>query len=149
MRRDIERLDRPKAIPATRQRNDVREIGVALGNGVFELLGAGQPISRIFHAGRAGGSAPERMRRTTGTELKCAATRGQKSGYLFQELATGGRQDPGRNLRGGLAPAIVILNEALKPIFERSIGRSRIGFSDNPSELLSAFRYAWEVSARF
>ena len=149
MRRDIKRLNGPEAIPATGQWNDVGKIGLALGDGVFELLGAAQPISRVFHAGRAGRRASERMRRTPGTEFKGVASRGQESRYLFQELTTGGREDPGRNLRGGLAPALVSLNEALKLIFERSAGRSRIGFSDNPSELLSAFRYAGEVSARF
>ncbi len=149
LRRDIERLNRPEAIPATSQWNDVGKIGLTLGDGILEVLGAAQPIGRVFDAGRSGGCASKRMRRTTGPEFKCAAARGQESGYLFQEPATGSRKDPGRHLRGGLTPAMVFLNEALKPNFERSFGRSRIGFSDNPSELLSAFRHAWEVSARF
>jgi hypothetical protein len=59
LRRDIERLNRPETIPATGQRNDVGEIELALGDGVFELLGAAQPISRIFDAGRSRKSAPE------------------------------------------------------------------------------------------
>jgi hypothetical protein len=89
------------------------------------------------------------VRGTARTKFKCAAPRRQKRGNLFQKSATRRRKDPGRNFRGGLSPVIVFLNEALQLIFERSICRSQIGFSDNPSELLSAFRYASEVSARF
>ena len=40
-------------------------------------------------------------------------------------------------------------DEALQLIFEAGIGGSRIGFSDNLSELLSPFRSASAVSARF
>ena len=136
-------------IPAARQRNDIGKIGLSLGDCALELLSPVQPIGRVLDTGRSTRSAPERMGGTSRTKFKGATPGGEKGSDLLQKLAARGRKDPGGNLRGGLTPALVGLNEALKLTFERSIGRSRIGFSDNPSELLSAFRHAFEVSARF
>ena len=149
MRRDIERLDGPEAIPTTRERNDIGKIALSLGDRTFELLGPTQPIPGVFNTGRPGGSAPERVGGPAGTKLESTAPNRQKSGHLFQKPAARRRKNPSRNLAIGLTSRFVVLNEALELAFQRSIGRSRIRFSDNPSELLSAFRHAREVSARF
>lgn len=147
--RDIEGFDGAEAVPTARQGNDAGKIGLSLGDRTFELLSPAQPICRVFDAGRPGGSAPKRVGGTSRAKFEGAAARGQKSRDLFYKAATRRWKDPGRNLGGGLTFAFVVLNEALKLTFERSICGRRIGFSDNPSELLSAFRYAFEVSARF
>ena len=146
---DIKGLDGAEAIPAAREWDDVGKISFSPRDPAFQLLGSAQPIRRVFDTSCRGRMAPERMRGTAGAKLEGAAPCRQKSRDFLQKLAAGGRENPGRNFGGVLIAVIVVLNEALKLTLERSIGRSRIGFSDNPSELLSAFRHASEVSARF
>src|SRR5947209_8610781 len=85
----------------------------------------------------------------TGTKLESSRARRQETGYFFQKPATVRRKNPGRNFFGGASGAVVFLDKALQLIFEGGICRSQVGFSDNLSELLSPFRSASAVSARF
>ena len=89
------------------------------------------------------------MSGAAGAEFKGSAADGQKRRYFFQEFATPRRKNPGRNFFGGLGSAVGFVDEALQLIFKLGIGGSRVGFSDNLSELLSPFRSALAVSARF
>lgn len=148
LRRDIEGLNRPKPVPATGQRDDRRIIRVALGRGVFELLGSVQPIGGILDARRPRGSAPKRMSRAAGTELEGRAASGKKGGYFLEKAAALRRKDPGRDFLGRRGGGVVARDEAFQLDFESSIGRV-VRFSDNLSELLSPFRFASGVSARF
>ena len=73
----------------------------------------------------------------------------KKRRYLFEKFAAARRKNPGGNFGAGLGSAVELGDEALQLIFEAGIGGSRVGFSDNLSELLSPFRSAPAVSARF
>jgi hypothetical protein len=149
LRRDIERLDRPKAIPAAGQRHDSGKIRSSFWDRAFELLCPAQPVRGIFDARRAGRVTPQRMRGAAGTKLKGSGTGREESSYFFQKPAAPQRKNPGRSFFGGSSGAIVFLDEALQLVFKRGICRSQVGFSDNLSELLSPFRSASAVSARF
>ena len=86
---------------------------------------------------------------TARTEFERGAAGGKKSRYLFQESTAARRKNPSGNFCDVLGSAVVFVDEALQLIFKGGIGRSRVGFSDNLSELLSPFRSAFAVSARF
>jgi len=148
LRGNVERLDRPKTVPATSQRNDLGMIRFAALNRLVQLFSARQPVRRIFDTGCAGGNTAQRMGRASRTEFERRAPGRQERGYLFEEPATVGRENPCRNVAGG-GLAVVRLNETVQLRFERGICGSLVGFSDNPSGLLSAFRDAVAVSARF
>jgi hypothetical protein len=146
---NIERLDRPETVPAAGQGHDIGEIRIALRSGPFQLFGPTQPIRGIFDAGGAGGSAPQGMGGTAGTKLESHGPGRQKGRYFFQEAATPRRKNPGRDFIGCASGAIVFVNKTLQLVFKGGICRSEVGFSDNLSELLSPFRSASAVSARF
>jgi hypothetical protein len=142
LRRDIEGFDGPEPVPATREWNNRGKICLALFDLVLEFFRAIQPIRRIFDACRGGRGATKRIRGAARAEFKSTAACRQKRRHLFKETTAQWRKDPGRSL-GGAILAAIFLNEALKLSFER------IEISDNPSELLSAFRGAIAVSAPF
>jgi hypothetical protein len=149
LRRDIKRLDRTEAIPASRQRHDVGKIRRAFANSIFELFGPAQPIRRVFNARGSGGVTAERMGRTSGPELERGASRRDKGGYLLEKAAASRRKDPGRNFIGRGRGSIGPRDKAVQLDFEIRIGGSVVRFSDSLSELLSPFRFASAVSARF
>ena len=149
LRRDIKRLDRPKPIPASRQRHDVGKIGRAFADRIIELLGPAQPVGGVFDARGSGGVAAERMSGAPGSELERGAARREKSGYLLEKPAALRRKDPGRNFTGRRCGGIGPRDEAVQLGFEIRIGGGVVRFSDNLSELLSPFRYASAVSVHF
>ncbi len=149
LRRDIKRLDWTEPIPASRQRHDVGKIGRAFADSIFELFGPAQPVGGVFDAGGSGGVTAERVSRASGSELEGGASRREKSGYLLEKPAALRRQDPGRNFIGRRCGSIGPRDEAVQLSFEIRIGGSVVRFSDNLSELLSPFRFASAVSARF
>jgi len=149
LRQDIERFDRAEAIPATRERHDSGKIGVPFRDPVFQALGPREVIAGIFNARRARRGAAERMRGTARTELEREMSGGKEGRYAFEEFAASRGKNPGGNFCGRTGSAVVFVDEALQLIFKDGIARSRIGFSDNLSELLSPFRFASAVSARF
>ena len=89
------------------------------------------------------------MSGTARPEFESGAARRKQGGYLFEEFATARRKNPGGNFFGTAGRALKIVDKPLQLIFERGIGRSRVEFSDNLSELLSPFRFAGAVSVRF
>jgi len=139
---DVKGLDRAKPIPAARQGNDFRIILVPFCHGVLELFGPAEPVGRILDACGGRNRAAQRMSGMPGTKLKRTASRGQECRHFFQKAAAQWRENPGGRI-GGLRLGVIFFNQSLKLTFER------IGISDNPSELLSAFRGARAVSARF
>jgi hypothetical protein len=149
LRPDIEGLDGPEAIPASRQRDDIGKIGLTFGDRSFELFGPAQPIRGVFDAGRSCRSAAEGMGRAARSKLESGASGWKKSGYLLEEAAALGRKDPGWHLVGRRSGGVVSRDEAFQLSFEIGIGGSGVRFSDNLSELLSPFRFAFAVSARF
>ena len=142
-------MDRAKAIPASRQRHDVGKIGRAFADSIFELFGPAQPVGGVFNTGGSGGVTAKGMGRASGSELESGASLREKSGYFLEKPAALRRQDPGRNFIsrrcGGIGPR----DEAVQLGFEVRIGGSGVRFSDSLSELLSPFRFASAVSARF
>ena len=146
---DIKGLDRPKPIPAAGQGNHFRKIVLAFRNRVRQFFGAAQPVRRILDAGRGSQGATKRMGRTARTKFERRASCGQQSGHFLEKPATGRWQNPGRNLGVGARLRVVLLDETVELRFQRRFSGRLGGFSDNPSELLSPFRYAFAVSARF
>lgn len=149
LRGDIERFDRPEAVPAASQRNDFRKIRLAFRDPSLELLRTAEPIRGVLDAGRRDGRAPEGVGGAPRTEFKRTASRRQKRRDLLEKPAARERKNPRRSFAGRLRRFVIFLDELRQPSFERSVGRSQIGVSDNPSELLSTFRHVSEVSARF
>lgn len=86
---------------------------------------------------------------TAGPEFESGTAGRKKSGYLFEEFAAARRKNPGGNLFGVAGRALEVVDKPLQLICESGIGRSLVEFSDNLSELLSPFRFAGAVSARF
>ena len=87
LRRDVERLDGAKSIPASRQGDDLRKIRFPLPDGIFELLRPIQPLRRIFDARRGRGGAAEGMSRAARAEFEGIASRRQEARDLFQKTA--------------------------------------------------------------
>jgi hypothetical protein len=148
LRGDVKRLNRAQAIPAARQRNDLGIIGPAFRDRSFQLFRAAQPTAGILDAGRGGRNAAQRVGGASGAELKGAAVVRQERGGLLEKLTAQGRKNP-RGSFSRLIGALVFLDQPIEMIVERSMSLSGIGFSDNPSELLSAFRDAVAVSVPF
>jgi hypothetical protein len=149
LRRDIKRLDGTEPIPASRQRQHVGIIGGAFGDGVFKLFRPAQPIGGIFDAGRSRGGSAERMSGAARPKLEGCASGGKKRDYFLEKATALRRKNPGRNFIGRRCGAVVSRDEAFQLGFEIGIGGSVVRFSDNLSELLSPFRFAFAVSARF
>jgi hypothetical protein len=59
------------------------------------------------------------------------------------------RKNPGRDFIGGRSGGVVSRDETFQLDFEIGIGGRVERISDNLSELLSPFRFAFGVSARF
>jgi len=146
---NVERFDRSQTIPAASQRHDAGVIRISFRDGAFQGLGPRQIIGGIFNARRPRGRAAKGVGGAPGTEFKRFASGGKQRRYFFQEFAAVRRKNPGGNFRNSLGSVVVFGDETLQLIFEVGIGGSRVGFSDNLSELLSPFRFARAVSARF
>ena len=88
------------------------------------------------------------MSRPPRSEFKGGALVRQERRDLFEKLAAQRWKNP-RGRFGERLIAFIFPNEARELIFKRSVRLSGIRFSDNPSELLSAFRGADAVSVPF
>jgi hypothetical protein len=149
LRQDVERFDRAEAVPATRKRNNAGKIRIAFRDPILQAFGPGQVIGGIFDARGATRGAAKRMSGTARTELERQMSGGKQSCYAFKEFAASRRKNPGGNFSVRSGSAVVFVDEPLQLIFKGGIIRRQAGISDNLSELLSPFRFAGAVSARF